>query len=63
MEEGNERGWLPVIGGSLRHEDIGALVVFKDFVPDHPALRVIEIDFETPYTLLLEVARKVIKRD
>jgi hypothetical protein len=62
LDEGSEHGWLPLIGGSLSHEDIGALVVFRDFVPEHPALRVIEIDFETPYTLVLEVARKVVKK-
>jgi hypothetical protein len=62
LDEGSEHGWLPLIGGSLSHEDIGALVVFRDFVPEHSALRVIEIDFETPYTLVLEVARKVIKK-
>jgi hypothetical protein len=62
LEEGDEHGWLPIIGGSLSQEDVGALVIFSGFVPDHPNMRVIEIDFETPYNSLLEVAKQVIRK-
>jgi hypothetical protein len=62
LDEGNVEGWVPLIGGVINRDDIGALVIFKDFVPTHPSLRIIEVDFDTDYNLIAEVASKVIKQ-
>jgi hypothetical protein len=62
LDEGNVDGWVPLIGGVLNRDDIGALVIFRDFVPTHPSLRIIEVDFDTDYNLIAEVASKVIKQ-
>jgi len=62
LNDGDEHGWQPVIGGTLSEDDVGALVVFSGFGIISPTLRTIEIDFDTPYSLLREVAAKVIKK-
>jgi len=61
LEEGSEVGWAPIIGGTLSQDDIGAVVVFKGFVHTNPITRAIEVDFDTNFDLVLEVAKKLIK--